>query len=251
LKRREFLTAGALGAAATLAGSPQAEGQAAMDDADTLGLLGPDAFLPQTVDSKGSRPSRNLEVATAFRLLFNAPRTNDARTVAQYFADLKETNQEGEPYNRQWEPRINPLIVGFFGMTGTKPGGHDKDGLPNGDMTDWCAAFVSFCLCAAGRKSLFSPASASYRDYGHRIDENVEPPRIGDLAVFKETKVAWKGHVGFFEGFDADGRIKVLGGNQRVSQSKMLHEVSTKSFPRTSGSLDFYCFQRVVPASNA
>ncbi len=52
-----------------------------------------------------------------------------------------------------------------------------------------------------------------------------QPPQQGDIVVLRRGKNSAQGHVGFFEGFDQRGNVKVLGGNQSDG-------VNTKSFNR-------------------
>ena len=50
--------------------------------------------------------------------------------------------------------------------------------------------------------------------------EAVDDPQEGDVVVlWRESRDSWKGHVGFFSGYDDNGDIKVLGGNQGDSVS--------------------------------
>jgi len=111
--------------------------------------------------------------------------------VARYFLKLPDSNSQGQAYNSRWPVRANPVIVGLFSMTNTLPSA--------GDETDWCAAFVSFCLYAAGKPNKFSALSGSYRTYGQAATPAQE--KEGDLAVFARTGEAGSkgfGHVAFF-----------------------------------------------------
>jgi len=46
------------------------------------------------------------------------------------------------------------------------------------------------------------------------VGSPTKEPKVGDLAVFSRGSNPALGHVGFFEGYNPDGSIKVLGGNQ-------------------------------------
>lgn len=243
--RRHLLAAGGAGVAAapmlTLTSEAQATpfrgpsdfGYVSPKDDPVFGPVIRGTALP--VGGVGATPSRHLEVATAFRLLFDAPRGNDHMAVAHYFKDLSEKNADGDPYNYEWPVRANPLITGLFAMTNTNPS--------DGDQTSWCAAFVSFCLYAAGKKTQFSALSGAYRSYS----SSTQTPQPGDLVVFADHGQAGReghGHVAFFLGFDADTKIRVLGGNQRGNTGST-GAVTVTSFPRTGATMDLHSFRKV------
>lgn len=83
--------------------------------------------------------------------------------------------------------------------------------------TAWCAAFVTATLSKIGVKGTGSLAARSYLDWGTAVDT----PAYGDVVVLKRGNNADQGHVGFYEGTNADGSIRVYGGNQgdRVGSS--------------------------------
>jgi uncharacterized protein (TIGR02594 family) len=188
----------------------------------------------------GSAPSRHAEVATAFRLLFETPRNvPEPRQleIAKYFMNIKQTNEDKEPYNYEWAVRANPLVVGFFSMTNTLPS--------EGDQTSWCAAFVNFCLYAAGKPTTFSALSGSFRYYS----TPTENPRPGDIVVFAlhgEQGAKGFGHVGFFVSRNPDGSmITVLGGNQRGTTGST-GAVTTTTFHKESASLRLHSYRSVA-----
>lgn len=77
--------------------------------------------------------------------------------------------------------------------------------------TAWCAAFVNATLQQSGMEGTNSLAARSFLDWGQAVDE----PQLGDIAVFSRGDPnGWQGHVGFFQGYNPDGTINVLGGNQ-------------------------------------
>lgn len=79
------------------------------------------------------------------------------------------------------------------------------------DDIAWCASFVCYCLEMAGLKSTNSKSARSYEKYGKHTDT----PVFGDIVVFwRGSLSAGTGHVALFAGFDSDGNIKCLGGNQ-------------------------------------
>ena len=76
-------------------------------------------------------------------------------------------------------------------------------------MTAWCAAFVNAVLATNGLKGTGSNAARSFLDYGSATNS----PQKGDIVVLRRGN-GTEGHVGFFEGFDKGGNVRVLGGNQ-------------------------------------
>ncbi|TBG25396.1 CHAP domain-containing protein [Rhizobium leguminosarum] len=176
------------------------------DDPEFGSIISGDSAGGQAV---GTVASRHDEIRTAFKLILQAPRGDEVIKTATYFADLAEKNKDGEKFNSEWKTRSNPLISGFFGMTGTAPA--------DGDQTSWCAAFVSTCLFLSGKPNKFTALSGGYRNFG----EIAQNPVAGDIAVFAATGERGAkgfGHVGFFLRTEVknnqDGLI-LLGGNQR------------------------------------
>lgn len=83
-------------------------------------------------------------------------------------------------------------------------------------VTAWCAAFVNATLKQAGMEGTGSNMARSFLDWGQGVDQ----PKPGDLAVFTRGDPNGPfGHVGIFEGYNPDGTIRVLGGNQGNSVS--------------------------------
>lgn len=77
--------------------------------------------------------------------------------------------------------------------------------------TAWCAAFVNATLSQAGMQGTGALNARSYLDWGDPVSD----PMQGDIAVFSRGDPSgWQGHVGFFDGYNPDGTIRVLGGNQ-------------------------------------
>jgi uncharacterized protein (TIGR02594 family) len=77
--------------------------------------------------------------------------------------------------------------------------------------TAWCAAFVNATLAQTGAQGTGSNMARSFMEWGQAVDQ----PQRGDLAVFSRGDPNGPfGHVGFFDGYNEDGTIRVLGGNQ-------------------------------------
>lgn len=79
------------------------------------------------------------------------------------------------------------------------------------EMTAWCAAFVNAVLATNGIKGTGSLAARSFLGFGKDATSN---PQEGDIVVLRRGQNQSQGHVGFFQGFDEQGNVKVLGGNQ-------------------------------------
>jgi uncharacterized protein (TIGR02594 family) len=75
---------------------------------------------------------------------------------------------------------------------------------------------VDATLAQAGKQGTGKLNARSYLDWGQEVNE----PQMGDIAVFSRGDPnGWQGHVGFFKGYNPDGTINVLGGNQGNSVS--------------------------------
>jgi tape measure domain-containing protein len=99
-------------------------------------------------------------------------------------------------------------------------------------QTAWCAAFVSAILAS---NSLPVPtknptAARSFLNYGSEVTP--EKAEKGDIVILKGAAGASSGHVGFFDGYSADGsHVNVLGGNQGQAGGGA---VKDSSFPTSS-----------------
>lgn len=78
-------------------------------------------------------------------------------------------------------------------------------------VTAWCAAYVNATLAQSGMEGTGSNLARSFLEWG----QEVKDPQKGDIAVFSRGDPNGPyGHVGFFDGYNEDGTIRVLGGNQ-------------------------------------
>jgi uncharacterized protein (TIGR02594 family) len=80
----------------------------------------------------------------------------------------------------------------------------------------WCAAFLNAILAANGlpmqREANGAPTvqARDFLSYGNAVSN----PEVGDIVVLaRGGRGSGLGHVGLFQGFDAQGRVLVLGGN--------------------------------------
>jgi uncharacterized protein (TIGR02594 family) len=113
------------------------------------------------------------------------------------------------------DPEARSTLSSFF----AKFGGIHLDPA----TTPWCAAFANAVLGASGIKGTGKANARSFLNWGTPTDN----PSEGDIVVFKRGGSSWQGHVAFFVGFDGDGNIKVLGGNQH-------DHVSITTMPRAA-----------------
>lgn len=78
-------------------------------------------------------------------------------------------------------------------------------------QTAWCAAYVNAVLGSQGVQGTGKLNARSFLDFGAATDQ----PEKGDIVVLSRGNPnGWQGHVGFFAGYDANGNVQVLGGNQ-------------------------------------
>jgi uncharacterized protein (TIGR02594 family) len=92
----------------------------------------------------------------------------------------------------------NPRIIEYHSATTLKS---------MADEVPWCSAFVCWCLEKSGYSSTKSAWARSFLNYGIKLDE----PKVGCIVVFDRGN--GYGHVGFYVS-EAEGKIKLLGGNQ-------------------------------------
>jgi uncharacterized protein (TIGR02594 family) len=98
----------------------------------------------------------------------------------------------------------HPRILEYLRTTNT------TDSLSSQDQTDWCSAFVNWCIEQAGYEGTNSVSARSWNNWG----QSLATPRKGCIAVFwRERRDGWKGHVGFWMGENSTS-IQLLGGNQ-------------------------------------
>lgn len=116
------------------------------------------------------------------------------------------------------------------------------------DTIAWCAAFLNWCLEAAGKPTTKSASSDSFKTYG----TETKSPRQGEIVVFKSANparaAAGFGHVGLFveRRYNEQRKreeIVVLGGNQKAG--KRYSSVNVTSFP-LQGSVNVFHSYRCV-----
>jgi len=109
-----------------------------------------------------------------------------------------------------------PQIVKYAQETGIS--GIHNDEIP------WCSTFVNWCAMKAELPYSGKPNARSWINIGVETTQ----PKPGDVVVFwRSSPHSWKGHVGFFLGFDETGdKVFCLGGNQSNSVSIAAYDAS-------------------------
>ncbi|MDX0262437.1 TIGR02594 family protein [Sinorhizobium meliloti] len=100
-------------------------------------------------------------------------------------------------------------------------------------VTPWCAAFVNAVLGAQGIEGTGKLNARSFLNFGMPTDA----PKPGDIVVMSRGSGA-QGHVGFFQGYDANGNILVLGGNQSNSVKVSAYGTDRLLGFRTAGNVN-------------
>lgn len=102
-------------------------------------------------------------------------------------------------------PGTNPRIALYYRRLDGAAIGHDDDEVA------WCSYFVNFCFSEVGQKGSGRANARSWLTWGRPVHG---APRRGDVVVlWRQSPDSWKGHVGFFVGYDGDQWL-LLGGNQ-------------------------------------
>ena len=155
-------------------------------------------FTTESIKSKmlqkqGDRPTASVGTGDAFR-------------VASSYLGVRELA----------DAKSNPQIDKWISMNGR------YDDVAT-DSTAWCSAFVNGVADEAGLETSGKLNAKSWLGVGDEIP--AAQAQQGDVVVFwRDNKSSWKGHVGFFQGYDKKGNVRVLGGNQG-------NEVSIKTYP--------------------
>ena len=114
--------------------------------------------------------------------------------VEEMKKDITETGYGSNP--------SNPEITKYFDYTQLKGTSSAKT-----DQTPWCAAFVNYCLETAGVDGTMMATAYSFKKWGQSFPTS--EPKFGAIAIMNYS------HVGFVVGKNKDGRIVLLGGNQK------------------------------------
>lgn len=117
------------------------------------------------------------------------------------------------------------------------------------DETAWCAAFVGGTLNAADIVGTRKPNARSFCDWGLDVFENgaLAMP-LGCIAVLSRPPSEWQGHVGYAVGYTPDGKIAILGGNQKDAVSIAKFDpgrVIAARWPKTGNPFDIRMLRRL------
>jgi uncharacterized protein (TIGR02594 family) len=109
--------------------------------------------------------------------------------------------------------RSNPSVLKYLKACDPR---FADDGALNDDETDWCSAFVNWCLAEVGIPGTMHTRARSWLRWG--LGMKLTEPRLGAITVFtrsgdKSLKERGKGHVAFLWTLSGT-RVYVLGGNQ-------------------------------------
>lgn len=143
-------------------------------------------------------------VRRAAILMAQVPKDRSPLAAAHWMIDNigADDLMEWPPDSDRKKP-ANPLIVGFFAATKSKPN--------KGDETAWCAAFANWILVHCGLPGTQSAAAVSFRGHLQQTDR----PERGDLVCFQKRSSPVNGHIGFFESWSTPNAvINLCGGNQ-------------------------------------
>ena len=167
------------------------------------------------------------EVRSAAVFLATVPVKGTPLSVAKWMIDHQDQGKAMEwPPDTDRKKPANPIIIAFFAATRTKP--------TQGDQTAWCAAFMNWVLNRVGMQGTASAGSASFRNYGQKVDQ----PSPGDIACFVNTSDPTFGHVSFFDGWVDSKRFYSVGGNQRNALDRI-------PFSIEGGGLKLHSFRRM------
>lgn len=297
--RRQF--SNGLASSLTLAGSAfhnkQSRAQAPRKDDPLPKLLsgteGPDATikkyakaltgipLPDTVpplaQPKGTSPlgkgePSQQEKYLGQRIINGAPIACTPIAVAEYFRPdslISQFGVEAGEYARGWPASrpFNPVLFEFLARMLYV----ERDIITNGDKTDWCAAFVSWCLLrsrvVSRSERLPGELIKKYRHPGARsflcFGQETKQPKLGDIVVWydgtssydcqdsmKAIPTSGAGHVAFYLGpsttlirGNAVEAVSVLGGNQGFEGLENNQWVCVKSVPKEYGGKKLAAFR--------
>lgn len=98
----------------------------------------------------------------------------------------------------------NAKIIKMYADTG--------NGWVTDDETPWCAAFVGAVLAQCGITGTGKLNARSYLTWGQKVD--LKDAQKGDVVILSRGNSKTQGHVGFFSGWQTNGSVLLLGGNQ-------------------------------------
>ena len=153
----------------------------------------------EVVDAVG--PESTFQQASTFFNVKTSGEPKDMLAIAKSAMGMDEKAQNG-------------ILTDFMAQGGVNI---------NPAETAWCAAFVNGVFGMAGIDGTNSLAARSFSKWGNPVDPT--EAQMGDIVVLSRGDNAAQGHVGFFQGYDEEGNILILGGNQG-------NKVSIQSYSR-------------------
>lgn len=128
-------------------------------------------------------------------------------TPAWYNWAVREVGQKEVPGRGS-----NPRILEYRKIGKTPLAGEDS-------LVPWCAIFVNAALEAVGIRGTRSGMARSYERSSDFV--KLPGPALGAVVTkWRSSPKSGLGHVGFYAGHDARGRVVFLGGNQGDAVSK-------------------------------
>ncbi len=207
-----------------------------------------------------SRPAPQ-EKTLGLNIISGAPIACRPIDVAEYFRPANLVSKFGEAageYARGWpaDRPFNPVLFEFLARMLYV----DTDMIDKGDKTDWCAAFVSWCLLRSRvlsrTEKLPEALVRKYRHPGARaflcFGQEAKQPKLGDIVVWYDHSssyscqnpnmaipVSGAGHVAFYlgpstalvKGKEVEA-VSVLGGNQGFEGLENNQWICVKSVPK-------------------
>lgn len=166
-------------------------------------------------DMEGWKPGAERANAPA-SVVTPAGGVSGAAAAAQEWMAVAEREAELPEHARSaWpDPGENPRILEYFRIAAAwfEPG--------EGDETDWCAAFVNWCLIQSGHVGTDHPGARSFAWNRKGQFLRLPGPARGAIGVIRRDPPAvedgWEsgpGHVGFVTAFTPT-HVTLLGGNQ-------------------------------------
>ena len=118
----------------------------------------------------------------------------------------------------------NPRIVEYFSTMGKKKWRFTED------ESEWCSAFVNWCMEQASVPGSDKPTARSWLRWGNPLPDDA--PMYGAVTVlWRGSRSGWQDHVAFFVGMDGN-RMLLLGGNQQGEGGGASNQVSIRPYPQ-------------------
>jgi uncharacterized protein (TIGR02594 family) len=105
----------------------------------------------------------------------------------------------------------NPRVLEYHQATSLKA---------RNDETSWCSSFVNWTMKQSGVQGTNSAAARSWLNWGTSVPKDAAHVKPGDVIVFPRGNNPAQGHVAIVEAVLADGRVKVVGGNQGTGRGQ-------------------------------